>query len=439
MAALRQEVVAIRTVARPPGYSEQGSRRTEPPVTAPTLEGKPVMDTLPNPDKRSHRIAPAAAVLAALASLLLAACSSSTTSSAKSASPTPTTATVAQAKAELATLSGPVTASAYALQGATFDAQASKGKTVFYIPITLHAGFFALVQAGLTDALSHVGVNLRVCDGGATPTGISNCMAQAVAAKAGGIITDSIPYGLVPTAYQQLFSTGIPVYLAGVTAPSGVALPKNVVFGGDDAFEAAGIDVAERAVIADSGGKANILFLRIDDSSVTTDAAAESLAYLRKQCPGCSVTVENTGITDLTNLPSLVSSSLISDPQIGYVIPQADAFLAGVTTGIQTAGRVDKVKVATAAGGLGGLQQLQTDPNLIADGGDNTPFVAWTRADAVLRVMNGLVPPQYPAAVRAFTPENVKALNVTAAVSATGAWYGTPTYQSQFLRLWGVQ
>ena len=110
------------------------------------------------------------------------------------------------------------------------DVSSLRGKTVYYVPITQQAPQFATTAAGLKQALTSAGVSLQVCNGNSNPSQVSACISQATGAKAGAIITDSIPYGLAANALSAAQAKGIPVIITDQVADSAHPASKSLAY-----------------------------------------------------------------------------------------------------------------------------------------------------------------------------------------------------------------
>src|ERR1700733_2098895 len=151
-----------------------------------------------------------AAVTAAAAiglALALAACGSTSSSSSSSISDTsaaagssvsasadPATGGVTQARAEIAQYSG--LSNSFTPPGPPVQAAALlRGKTVWYVPVFLEAGYFQVEEKALASALAPLGAKLQACDAKDSPTAASACITQAVSSGAAGIVTSAVPVG----------------------------------------------------------------------------------------------------------------------------------------------------------------------------------------------------------------------------------------------------
>jgi ribose transport system substrate-binding protein len=324
--------------------------------------------------------------------------------------------------------------------GDPVDTSRLAGKTVFYVPIALKAGHFPFVQENLKNALAKVGAKLHTCDGQGNPSGFGACLDQAVQQKPAAVVTDYIPYQLASTAYEKLRSAHIPVYIAGAQQPPGVATSATFAFGDPKNYGFDAVEGEADAVIADSDGKAHVLFLMLDASTAIEAQGQHAVDHFKTACPDCVVTVKKVNLSSVNNLPSLVSSALTGDPGIDYVVPQTDTYLAAAVSGIQSAGKTQSVKISSSGDVLASVQQVKSNPQLIAMAGTNPPYVAWTMADAVFRMVAGEKPPrEYPVLNRLFTSQNVGSLDLTTTAEAGGEWFGSSDYQRTFAKLWGAK
>lgn len=391
--------------------------------------------------QRAHtRLSPFAAkvALAAATALFAAACGSSTKSS-NTPSSGSSTAGVAQAQAVVAKESRPTTS--FPPPGPPINVSSLRGKSVWYIPISLSVPVFAISNGTLQTALSKVGISEHSCSGQASPSEISACINQAVSANAGAIITDAIPVALAANAFANAESHHIPVLVQDQLPPT--SGPGTVQGFGNDKLayqplQAANLVEAEAFwTIADSHGKANVLLEPYTDSPSTLSYDNSTEAVFKKLCPGCTVTVQKIGLATASLTASQTSSALLSHPNVNYVLPEFDALLQAVGQGIQQAGFASKVKLVTSAGDLPALEAIKAG-KLAVDGGEDFPYIGWADADEAMRMMLGkpIVTEKPP--LRLFTPTNVSFLSLTAADQASGSWYGSQAYKPMFEHLWGV-
>ena len=377
--------------------------------------------------------------LAAATAALAAGCGSSSTPS-NSSSSGGSNAGVAQAQAVVARESKATTS--FPPPGPPINARSLRGKSVWYIPLSLSVPVFAISNGTLQTALSKVGITEHSCSAQATPSGTAACINQAVAAGAGAIVTDAIPVALASNAFADAESHHIPVLVQDQLPPT--SGPGTVQGMGNDKLayqplQAANLPKAAAYwTIADSHGKANILLEPYTDSPSTLAYMISTQALIKKLCPGCTVANQKIGIATASVAASQTSSALLSHQNVNYVLPEYDALLQGVGQGIQNAGFTNKVRVASSAGDLPALEAIKAG-KLSVDGGEDFPYIGWADADEAMRMMLGkpIVTEKPP--LRMFTAANVGSLALTPAAQASGEWYGSDAYTSMFEHLWGVK
>jgi ribose transport system substrate-binding protein len=320
----------------------------------------------------------------------------------------------------------------------TIDASKLRGKTVDWISFGLKIPYEVTVQAALQKALGEAGIRMRTCDGQLTSTVIADCLTRSLGDGASAVITDYIPYALVPSAVAKVIASGVPIYLAASDRPASVTPSAKVAFSNPDDFQVPSAQLAADTVIKDSNGKADVLFIKLTSIPSVARAGDAGITEFKQHCPGCTVVVKTFDSTNLPQLPQLVSSALISNPNITYVVPQTETVLAGAISGVQSAGLTGKIKFATTTGTLAGLQQLKANSAMLSDVGIDGTYTGWTEADAIMHMMSGQVPSTYASILRVFDRDNVSGLPLTADAQNSGQWYGSDAYQDAFLKSWGL-
>jgi ribose transport system substrate-binding protein len=145
----------------------------------------------------------------------------------------------------------------------------------------------------------------------------------------------------------------------------------------------------------------------------------------------------NTGQFD--KLPSLVTSELTKNPDIGYIQTEVDFAVQPTVEGLQAA-NATSVKIASMDGVLATLQMLEGGQLVNSEVGFNVDALGWYAADQALRMMAGQ-PSNTEVAFpyqRMFTSENIGDLDLTPEGERSGEWYGATDYRDGFLALWGL-
>ncbi len=313
------------------------------------------------------------------------------------------------------------------------------GKTVYYIPITQQSPQFAVTQSALGTALGKVGVKLQVCNGNATPTGISACLSQATKAKAGAIVTDAIPYVLAANAFAAAEQARIPVLNTNQIEDS--AHPASAKLAYIYAPGASQMVAVADWIINDSKGKASVVINESTDGPAPVAFVAAAQAEFAKECSGCKVTINKISSANFALIAPSTSSALLKTPNVGYLVSEFDQYLQPTLGGSQQAGKIASVKGISGAAQLSGLQMLSNKNFLYASVGQASAYQGWVDADAVLRMMTGITGdklPAYSIPIRLFTRDNIGQVTLNATAQASGEWFGPATYTDSFLKLWGV-
>lgn len=378
------------------------------------------------------------------AAALAAACGSSNNQSGSTGGSTSSSSSpgVARASAVVARLSKPTT-SFPAPGPALKNVKSLKGKSVWYIPLTLQAPVFGIGNSSLHTALGKAGVTVHTCSGQSNPSATSACVNEAVARGANAIIADAVPVVLAANAFANAEKHHVPVLIVNQLPPPSPKMPGAVTGNGNDKLAyALSQDVTQVKAIADwtitdSHGKANDLMEVFTDSPSTLAYGAGGVAEFKHNCPSCKITVQKVALANASLIPSQTSSALLRNHDINYVIPEFDAVLQPVSQGIQQAGSANKVKIGTDGGDLPALQELKAG-RLGAEVGEDFPYAGWADADEVMRMMLGMPIVTEHVPVRMFTASNIGSLQLTPAAQASGQWYGSSAYQSMFEHLWGL-
>lgn len=381
---------------------------------------------------RTRRRLWATAGIATVSALLLVGCSSGSTASPTKGATSPSAASsdLEQQVADFMKAGDSYPVPTEAVSNPT----ALKGKTVFYIPITAQAPKFAIVQAGLKDALTILGAKLQACDGGGTPTTISTCINQAVAAHAAAIVSDAIYYDLAANAFDKAQAAGIPVLNTNQGPADGHPASDTLSY----AVEAGdgGATALAAWVALDSEGKGTVLANVSVDGPAPKRYFAGGQKLLDQECPGCTVVINEITASNFSQIPSSTSSALLKNPDTGYVWSQFEQYLQVTQAGAQQAGRATDTKGLTGATTLGGLKQLAAKNFLYAAVADASTFNGWIDADAALRMVAGDAIPEYTIPERLFTRDNIGDITLTDDAQASGEWFGPTDFPDQFATLW---
>lgn len=325
----------------------------------------------------------------------------------------------------------------FAVPGPGIKASSLKGKTVFYIPLTLAIPEFAALGDALDAAFAKLGVHVVSCSGDTNPSTVNSCINEAIAEKAAGVFTFTIPPQLDAAGFASLQSHHIPVEI-------GAELPPTASQGNDAlSYQSDGLSVYSLAadwIILNSKGNANILADEQNDSSSQVYYMQLALNQFTKYCPKtCHVTLLKTPSADVSTISSDVSAALASHTDINYAFVQYDDVLPNIMAGIQSAGDSSKIKIASTTSLLSALQLMKQGKSEYADAGSSLPYNGFAYADQLVRmILNKPILSRYAIPVRVFTRSNVGSVALTTAASDDGSWFSTFGYVAMFTKLWGV-
>jgi ribose transport system substrate-binding protein len=282
--------------------------------------------------------------------------------------------------------------------GPPFDAAgAARGKAVFEIPITSEVPFITAVEEGMRQAAEAVGAKLVVYPNQGDPSQWAQGIRTAIAQKADAITLFAQNPALLGPQIEQAEKAGIPVI---VVRTSGEEEPCQTAPGGEPygtacvpgPFEQAGRIEADW-VIADSGGRANVLVITSNDARSTVPLLEGLKGEFETRCPACEVRYVDVPIPDWSvRVQTEVQSALIRDPEIDYVIPIYDSMSQYVVPAIRASNATERVKISTFNGTPFVLEMLQDEDIVRMDVGENLAWVGWATMDQAFRLIAGVEP-----------------------------------------------
>lgn len=331
---------------------------------------------------------------------------------------------------------------AFTAPGAPVDVAKLRGKKVFVIPIE-ETPFTQAVEAGEKAAAKAAGVQLTFYPNQGEVSQWVQGMQTAIAQKPALIILDTSPD---PRQLQPQIAAakaaGIPVLVThfyDVTSPDPPGCAGCAA--GVTAIVKAPISVAGGAeadwVIADSGGKADVLIVGLNGLLPVPGMIAAADAQFRQYCPGCKVTTTAINLSQLGTAGAFgqVSSALVQDPGITYVDPLFDASIPGTLAAIEAAGKTSQIKIVSFNGSSFALQDVASGTSPVAaDVAEPDTWVGYANMDQAFRIMAGMPAVNETTPIRIFDRANITQAGGSPAYSAG---YGT-AYITGFFKLWGL-
>lgn len=320
--------------------------------------------------------------------------------------------------------------------GPAFDASKAKGKVIFNIPVASYLPFVVNVGKSMAAIGKQVGVKVVDYPNQGQPSDWVTAINQAITQKADLIVLNTAPDPRVlGPQLAAAKKAGIPVLVTHLY-PAGRTLPANVTAQVPAPFPQAGMLLADGAIAA-TKGNAHVLVIgesQFEGSRVLLSSLAKEL---KQACPSCTSTVRLVPISDwATKISSTVTTALVADKKINFVIGIYDAMQDQIISGLTIGGHTKDVQTGSYNGVTSILQRIQQGKTVAFTVGESADQVAYADMDQALRILSGVPPIKDPATpVRYFDAANAKDAGVPPKDS-TG--YGTD-YKAGFLKLWSVK
>lgn len=388
---------------------------------------------------RSHLRHVAVAAGGLLAAATLAACGSSGSSSSSGAAPDSSDPGVVQATANIKKAQAAITS----WPGITpIDGAVDlTGKKITIVPLSATVSVLNGMAQSAAAALRHMGAQVSVCDGKAAPTQVASCLQTAQSQHDYAVVTEFVSYGMVPNALASLSNAGTHVLVVGDSPEKGTTYPKNVAFQEQSQSLITMSKLEADAAIADYGTKANILVEELTDTANQLAQGQAVVDELKAKCPSCTATVTKFTTANATQLPSQISSQLVSHPTINAVVLPVDAWMPQSIQGVTSAGKsvgtgTGHIELISTGSDVDGLQRVATGQEA-HDFGAPVQFDGYTIANAVELQAAGKPVPNQSTVTRDFVKSNVSGLQMNATGYNGSSWFGNSSFIPQFYKAWG--
>jgi ribose transport system substrate-binding protein len=365
--------------------------------------------------------------------------SSATASATASVTPTPTASSGVAEAAALAAVSE--VSSTWTAPGPQIDLKSLSGKTVYMITNGANQ-FMETVGAGIVAAGQEAGVKVIPDYTVGTIAAADQGFAAAESLHASAIIVISFLTSSLSVPIKQATSSGIPVIQVGEHDPGPLTSPDKAA----DVYEnvspsySEGGDLMADFVVADSQGHADVLVLNSPDVGDANVETAAFQAQMTKLCPSCKVKVSGVPEANRTlELPSTVSSAIVADPNLNYIVPVFDTMYPDFAAALAASGAGSRISIVGFDASSAEMALLQSGSgSWTVDGGYDDTWLGWAVMDETFRALlhkpaleNENVPLEF------FTKATVQSLDFTVGASPD-AWFGNPAYKSGFLKLWSL-
>lgn len=302
------------------------------------------------------------------------------------------------------------------------------GKTIVFMHCT-DVSQCTDIGTGLQAATAAVGWTLKEIDyQSANPATLVSALQQGLQYHPVAAIVTGIPSAAWSSELAAYKQAGVPI-IEGYTAdPLGNGIIANV--GGTPYTTLVGQIIANW-VIADSGGKANIVSYQVPDFPVLAAFDKGFTDTIDSGCSACKITPVTGTIAQATSGqgPSQIVSALQRDPSANYVVTDDATWIDGLPSALSAAGL--HVKVAGESGDVQALTAVKNGTEHAFTGLATIPG-AWTMLDAALRYVEGMPVPAEDAQL----PVQLLTKNVPFTVANS---YNLPAnYEELWKTLWKV-
>lgn len=347
-----------------------------------------------------------------------------------------TSANIAEAQSLVTKAEQPI--SSWQPVGGKFDASKAKGKTIWYISLSLTIPFEQFVLQGIQQGAALVGAKGIGFDGKFSPAEATRGIEEAIQAKAGLIMVDGFQPQVVAPAIAQAKAAGIPVLTANTQDPGPPlpGYPDGVIGIATHPFSEPGKIEAD-FVVADSKGKANVLFLSTTDVPVITTAVKDGFTTeLARLCPACKVTVEDVPSSQWSGLTPKTASLIATHPDVNYMVPDFDGMVIFMVPGVTSANAQNRVKIVSFNATPSVMKNIADHYVVAGDTGGPNLVQGWAFADEALRILAGGQPlNDLNIPTRLFDANNISSIDLSKQESE---WYGVGDYIAKFKAQWGV-
>jgi ribose transport system substrate-binding protein len=259
-----------------------------------------------------------------------------------------------------------------------------------------------------------------------TPTSVLSAYDTALRQGANAVVTTAALRAEIASKLPQLQAKGVVVSDCCSTDP--VAAPFIYNTSTPQQSGAIGKDLAAE-VVADSKGQANTLYVNIPAFTILSSLATQFKTSYKTYCPTCGYDSIDVSLTQLAKAPNLIVSYLRSHPSVNYVaLSVANELDTGLPAALSAAG-LSKIKIVGQGGGPTDFQYVASGQELAL-----VPFdyynVDYQMVDALARHFAGAQVQLTPPPVWMVTKANLPS-------GHTNLFPDVPTYESQFLKLWG--
>jgi ABC-type sugar transport system substrate-binding protein len=304
-------------------------------------------------------------------------------------------------------------------------------KTVAWLECSLPSCI--AIGIGFADAAEALGWNLEVIS---FATDAAPAFQQAIDQGVDYVAITGTAPALIQDQLDQANAAGIPTmscFDATEPSPDGYAMQC-----GDATAVALAGDLISNAIIADSGGTANVMMVNIPDFTVLKVEADASRAAYEANCPDCVFSELALTLDQLLagEVAGAILSAVQADPEIEYIHFAFDGLAGGVSSTLQEAELLEGLKLVGVDYNGAILQEI-VDGTMQFWTTNPKEYSAWLMMDAMARDSVGMDNPEERANALLLN-FIVNSPEVAEPLIATDGWTGPDDMAGQFATLWGV-
>jgi ABC-type sugar transport system substrate-binding protein len=278
----------------------------------------------------------------------------------------------------------------------------------------------------IQEAASHLGWTSQTIATDGSPTQIQNGFTTALRAGVDAVIINAVTRETIAKQLAQAKAKGV-AYIGCCSTDS---VGDGYLYNTSTPEQNATIGkYLAAAIVADSKGKANTLYVDIPAFTILGSLGDTLKKDYQAYCPSCKFSTMDVSIPQLGDAPNKIVSYLRSHPDVNYVaLSVTDALGTGLPAALKAAG-LTKVKIVGQGGDPTAFQAIAQGQILAL-----VPFdyydVDYQMVDALARHFAGVPIQQTPPPRWLLTKDNLPS-------DYTKLFPNVPDFQTKFLKLWG--
>lgn len=313
--------------------------------------------------------------------------------------------------------------------GGPIDVTSLKGKSLWYIAVSLGIPYVADCASGLEEAAKEVGVEVTTFDGKGQLAEQSKGVELAIARGADVIVLQAIDPRLIAGPLEKAGNASIPVIDSGsrdADAPKPETIWGNAEHYGKQ-YKQLMVDYA----IAETEGDVHGVYLFdpvIEPWIYHGEAMQEELAELN---PSGTLELVEYSLANPQELLGKVNTTLTRNPEINWIFPAFDGAVVAIIQAMRQADVVGDVRLVGCDGVAANLDLVRAGDVQESDIALPAMWFGWAEMDLAARAMLGEEPTMAIVPFRFVTAENLPPTNDYDTIMETD-------FREEFRKLWGL-